>query len=216
MKIDKARIKLLIRKMSLKQKDVAGKIGVTPQDLNNWLFRGVFTQYNKLEELANLLNVNVDTLLVDNQAEDPEITYGNFTKQLSQENLIPVFELDTQFGLATFWLDQSELLPKDFVYLPGVHADFVFPYYGKGMEPQIEGGDWIALRKISDLSILNYGAAHTIVTREQVIVRAIHKAGKASSVLLKSHNEFNDPIEIEKSMIKAIYLIVAVLKRNIV
>lgn len=42
MKINKERIKLLIKKKSLKQKDIALQLEVSPQDFNNGRFRDIF------------------------------------------------------------------------------------------------------------------------------------------------------------------------------
>ena len=59
MKINKDQIKFLIKKRSLKQKDVARQLNVTQQDFNNWMFRGIFPHFNKLEELAKVLDTDL-------------------------------------------------------------------------------------------------------------------------------------------------------------
>lgn len=215
MKINKELIKSLIKKKSLKQKDVAQKIEVSPQDFNNWMFRGIFPHFNKLEKLAEILDVEVGTLYTENNTLDPMSLYG---KKISfaPEDLIPYYELDPHVKLTTLWKNTSTVEPKDHVYIPGLNADFVFPYYGKGMEPQLENGDWIALRKVSDLSFFNFGNLHTVVTKEQVIVRYLKKGDKKTTVKLCAQNEFSDDIELPQNAIKALFSVVSIIKRNLI
>ena len=76
MKINKDRIKLLVKKKSMKQKDVATALGVSPQDFNNWMFRGIFPHYDKLEKLAEILDVDVFSLHREQMVMDPIAEYG--------------------------------------------------------------------------------------------------------------------------------------------
>lgn len=215
MKINKDRIKLLIKKKSLKQKDVAEKIGVGPQDFNNWMFRGIFPHFNKLEELAALLEVDVASLYIENNAADPLRLYAKKVS-FQPEELLPLYEIDPLLGLSALWKDHSNMQPKDYMYIPGLNADFVFPYYGKGMEPQLENGDWIALRRVSDLSFFNYGNIHAITTREQVIVRNMKKSTTEDTILLTTNDPESDAIELPTKAIKAMFTVVSIIKRNLI
>lgn len=216
MKINKKRIKELVKRKSLKQKEIAVQIGVTPQDWNNWMFRGVFPHYNKLEDLAKILTVDVSELLADESIQEPAISYNGKKRTFSTEDLIPFYEVDTQTNLTTFWKDQSDTIPKDYVYLPGLKADFVFPYFGKGLEPQLVNGDWIALRRVRDTSFFNYGSLYTIVTREQVMTRYIKSTDGKDSILLFSTDNFHDDFVLPVKSIKALFLIVSIIKREVI
>ncbi len=215
MKINKELIKLLIKKKSLKQKDVALKLDVSPQDFNNWMFRGIFPHYNKLEKLAEILDTEVTELHIENNISEPFTIYG---KKLSfnSDELIPFYELDQHVGLSAIWNNDGSLAPKDFIYLPGLNASFLMTYYGNGMEPQLENGDWIALRRVSDLSFFNYGSLHAIATKEQIIVRTLKKGTNERSIRLCSNKKSIDDIELNKKAIKALYVIVSIVKRNLI
>ena len=215
MKINKDLIKLLIKKKSMKQKDVAAMIGVSPQDFNNWMFRGIFPHYNKLEELAKILDADVTTLYTDSDALDPVGIYGKKIG-FTPDDLVPFYEIDPHIGLSALWSDSNANQPKDYVYIPGLNADFVFPYYGKGMAPQLESGDAIALRKVSDLSFFNYGNLHAIATKEQVIVRYLNKSEHKQMIRLSTQNEDIDDIELPQSSVKALFSVVSIIKRNLI
>jgi transcriptional regulator with XRE-family HTH domain len=215
MKINKELIKLLIKKKSLKQKDVALQLEVSPQDFNNWMFRGIFPHYNKLEKLADILETPVTELHVENNISEPFTVYG---KKLSftPDELLPFYELDQHIGLSALWDNDGSIEPKEFFYLPGINANFLMTYYGSGMEPQLENGDWMALRRVSDLSFFNYGSIHVIATKEQIIVRTIKKSEHERSITLCTNKKSIDDIVLNKKAIKALYVVVSVVKRNLI
>ncbi|MFT5821378.1 MAG: repressor LexA [Crocinitomix sp.] len=215
MKINKELIKLLIKKKSLKQKDVALQLEVSPQDFNNWMFRGIFPHYNKLEKLADILETDVAELHIENNISEPFTIYG---KKLSftPDELLPFYELDQHVGLSAIWDNDGSLEPKDFVYLPGLNANFLMTYYGNGMEPQLENGDWMALRRVSDLTFFNYGSIHVIATKEQIIVRTLKKGEQKGTINLCTNKKSIDDIELPKKAIKALYVVVSIVKRNLI
>lgn len=214
MKINKEHIKFLIKKKTLKQKEVAQKLNVTQQDFNNWMFRGIFPHFNKLEELAAILDTEVNSLYYPEGVSDPAENYANNATNRSHD-MVPYFEIDVQLGLAPLWLDASTMEPKDYIYVPGVKADFFVAYFGKGMEPQISNGDLIGLRRIMDQSFFNYGTTHAVITQEQFLVRSLRKSSKKDTLLLVNLEDENDSIELPIKSIKALFAVVVVIKRNL-
>lgn len=179
------------------------------------MFRGVFPYEDKLEALAEMLGEEPESLHLDNNLAEPIGLYG---KKLcfSFDELIPYYETDPHIGLTEIWNGTGEISPKDHIYLPGLNADLVFPYYGRGMEPQLDNGDWIVLRKVSDLSFFNYGNLHVVITKEQVIVRNLNKSKNDQSVLLCAQDPNNDLIELPKKSIKALFAVITVIKRRMI
>lgn len=213
MKINKERIKFLIKKKTLKQKDVAEKLGIAQQDFNNWMFRGIFPHFNKLEELAKILNTDVNELhFPENIAEPAHIYQNQFAIQA--QDMIPFYEIDPQLGHAALWIEKGPIEGKDFAFLPGIKADFILSYFGKGMEPALENGDWIALRAIADKSFFNFGETHAVLTQEQVIIRNLNKGVTKGTILLTAAAEEIEPIELPETAIKALFSVVAIIKRK--
>lgn len=213
MKINKQQIKHLVKKKYFKQKDIALKIGVTPQDWNNWMFRGIFPHFDKLEKVAEILEVDVNALIDDQNISEPLSPYGK-SGIINKEDLIPFYEIESHTNLPLFWNDHTTATPKDYIYMPGLKSDFVFPFYGNGMQPRIENGDCIALRKLNDLTLFNYGGLHLVVTKEQTLARYLKKSKTVKNVLLCADTDFHDDIELPISAIKSLFAIVSVIKRE--
>ncbi len=214
MKINKEHIKFLIKKRTLKQKQVAEKLNVTQQDFNNWMFRGIFPHFNKLEELAAILETDVTNLYSLENVADPAGKYSNNHASKNQD-MVPLFEMEGEFGLAALWMNASFDEPKDYLHIPGVKADLFITYFGNGMEPQLSNGDLIGLRKIVDQSFYNYGTTHAIVTQEQLLIKSLQKSSKKDILLLTNLEYDENIIEIPTKAIKALYTLVVVVKRNL-
>ncbi len=213
MKIDKEKIRHLVRKNSFKQKEVAIKIGVAPQDWNNWMYRGVFPHYEKIEELAQVLCVNVSEILAENEFQEPILFYKN-KKTNPVKEIIPFYNFNNQKDLNNFWNDETTSEPEDHIYLPGLKASFILPFFGKGMDPTLNNGDWIALRRIHDTSFYNYGSIHLIITEEQVIMRYLKPSTLKKHILLVAENELYDSINLPIKAVKSVFILVATLKRE--
>lgn len=196
----------------LKQKDAALRIGVSTQTFNNWMFREVFPDFDYLQKLAEVLNTTTNELIDNKEATEPLLNYKNKSSNNSSDR-IPLYTEEPSTNRLNFWTDETTEDPKDFIIIPGLKADFIFVYYGSGMEPSISNGDWIALRRINDYSFFNFGEIHLIITEEQVLVRTIRKGNKKGTLLLTSENDFIDNIEIPTKSIRAIFIIVTIIKR---
>ncbi len=212
MNIKHKRIKDLLRINSLKQKDAAELLGVTAQTFNNWMFRKVFPDYEQLKKLAKILKVDADELIDAREAKDPKADYFSAAKSGAFDT-IPFYTNEINSDRIEFWKNETIEEPKDFIHLPGLKADFIFPFYGSGMEPIIKNGDWVALRRITDFSFFNFGQIHLIITKEQAIIRSIRKGPKKNTLLLTAENSFNDEIEINTKSIEALFIVVTVIKR---
>lgn len=215
MKIKKAYIKNLIKLKSLKQKEIAGMIGVSSQDWNNWMFRGVFPHYNKLEELAQILEVDAGDLTTDNIFTEPQSTYKN-SPQLHIDDAVPYFDLDSNDIFQLLNGKVNQFTPSDYTYIPGLAADFIITYFGKDMGPLITSGDLMAIRKITDHSFFNYGNLYLVATEEQIIVRYLNRGTKKNTVTLTSINTEYNPIEIPVKKLKSIYIVVTTIKRQVI
>lgn len=215
MKIRKDYIKKLIKLKSLKQKEAASLIGVSTQDWNNWMFRGVFPHYNKLEELATLLEVKPEELIDESEFNDPLQEYENGSQFLMTDG-VPYFDLDTSSAIEVLTGNKDNISPTDFTYIPGLSADFILSCYGKEMIPVISNGDLIALRKITDHSFFNFGNIYLIATQEQILIRYVKSGERRGYISLFAENETHETIDLPLSKVKAIYLVVCTIKRQVI
>lgn len=213
MRVNKKRIKELLKLSGLKQKEAAEKIGVSSQTFNNWMHRSVFPDIKALKRLAALLNTSIENLKLSNEQFDTFDKKNN--PIIHHKNYTPIYtDIATQNSL-DFWLNENTVTPTDYAYIPGLKSDFILPFYGTGIEPILTNGDWIALRRITDYNFFNYGEIHLIITQEQVLLRTIHKGLKKGIFVLKAADDVNNEIEIPEQAIKAIFIVATIIKRLI-
>jgi len=213
MKINKDRIKYLIKKKSMKQKQVANELGVGPQDFNNWMFRGIFPHYDKLEQLADILEVDVRTLQTEKEFMEPLMHYEQ-SATLNIEQFIPYYEPSLEFALVNFKNKKTATKPKDYLHVPGVRADLFYPYFGQGFQA-VSNGDIVGLRKINDLRILDFNQPYTICIGEQILWRYLRKSNKKDVFEMHEDDRFEKAQNIQADDIKALFEVAAVIKRTI-
>jgi len=186
----------------MKQIEVAKKIGVSTQVWNNWMYRSTIPHYDKIEELAKILEVSPASLVVENIVE-PFPTYKN-GHQSSATGTIPFFDADNISILELLQGTKNISEANDFAYIPGMSADLIIPYFGKEMTPHLTNGDLIVLREIRDRSFFNFGNLYLITTTEQVIPRYIQASNKKGYIKLSTGKMEDNNIEISLKLIKSI------------
>ena len=197
MQISSQKIKDELARNRLTQAQLAEKIGVSRQNLNIWLGKGAIKDPTVVEKIAEILNVTVKELTVYDLAG------------------IPYYDIDISAGDIAFWNDQARL-PAGYVQVPGLEADFVVPIHGHSMNPEISSGDWVAVKQINDLSFFHYGVKHVIVTAEQRMLKYIRKHEDPEKLLLTSRNEDFDDIDLPIQAIQGLFMVVQVLKREVI
>jgi transcriptional regulator with XRE-family HTH domain len=94
MKIKREFIQELIKRKSLKQKDVALMLGLSQQDFNNSLHRRIMTDFKQIEKLADILAVNVDDII-----EKEEFKEGSKEREEAEDFLVSVKRLQSEIGI---------------------------------------------------------------------------------------------------------------------
>lgn len=197
----------------MKQKDVATALGVSPQDFNNWMFREIFPHYDKLEKLAEILDVDVFSLHREQMVMDPIAEYGT-SNRIKTDSFIPYFEPNLEFDLVHFDLEKKSGTPKDMLYTPGVKADLFYPYFGKDLF-SMSNGDLVALERIEDFSFIDLNKTYAICTKQQVIYRLLKLGKNEGSFLAYASEDDDTPQQISKKDIRALFSVKALLKRSI-
>jgi len=217
MRINKFVIKSLAEQKLLRMKDIAEEIGINKFTFGTWLHRGVIpkAKYDKLEIIAKLLAVDSDRLIIKEPIPTPKdvikIKKGN-----SNATPIPFFDLDSQSALPILFNNGTKATPTDYIYIPGLSAEFIIPYYGKEMEPIVSNGDLIALRKITDHSFFNYGNIFLIATKEQIMVRYIKTSSKKNHITLATEKNGYEEICFPLNKIESLFMIISSVKRQLI
>lgn len=208
------RIAKIIQQFCESKADFARKVGEKPQTVSNWVARDngnnvlnkiveAFPQINK----DWLMTGHGDMLISGNKATVPQISYtkgvpyynvdfiGGFDIVLNDQTINPEYLIDFQkYNEATCWCNVS----------------------GHSMEPEINNGDIIALKKIEDFSFLPLGEVYAIVTTNGM--RTIKRLGPSQNpecyTLVPTNKSPEYGIqELRKDMIQHIFQVLGCMKR---
>ncbi len=93
-------------------------------------------------------------------------------------------------------------------------AEFWVDITGHSMEPFIQHGDVIAVRRLEDWQRnIFYGEAYVIVTEQNRTLKRIRKGSSSDTLLLVPENKSYDSQEMEVSMIREVYKILACVRK---
>lgn len=208
------RIAKIIQQFCESKADFARKVGEKPQTVSNWVARDngnnvlnkiveAFPQINK----DWLMTGHGDMLISGNKVTVPQINYtkgvpyynvdfiGGFDIVLNNQTINPEYLIDFQkYNEATCWCNVS----------------------GHSMEPEINNGDIIALKKIEDFSFLPLGEVYAIVTTNGM--RTIKRLGPSQNpecyTLVPTNKSPEYGIqELRKDMIQHIFQVLGCMKR---
>lgn len=208
------RIAKIIQQFCESKADFARKVGEKPQTVSNWVARDngnnvlnkiveAFPQINK----DWLMTGHGDMLISGNKVTIPQISYtkgvpyynvdfiGGFDIALNDQTINPEYLIDFQkYNEATCWCNVS----------------------GHSMEPEINNGDIIALKKIEDFSFLPLGEVYAIVTTNGM--RTIKRLGPSQNpecyTLVPTNKSPEYGIqELRKDMIQHIFQVLGCMKR---
>lgn len=164
----------------------------------------VYSQYQK----AWLLSGEIPVLKMDNkEVEQPVISYANG---------VPYYNVDFIGGFDMIINDQT-INPEYYIqFKPYEKATCWCNITGHSMEPEINNGDIIALRRIEDFSFLPLGEIYAIVTRNNM--RTVKRLGPSNNpenyTLVPTNKSPEYGIqELPKDMILAVFEVMGCMKR---
>lgn len=164
----------------------------------------VYPQYQK----AWLLSGEIPVLKMDNkEVEQPVISYANG---------VPYYNVDFIGGFDMIINDQT-INPEYYIqFKPYEKATCWCNITGHSMEPEINNGDIIALRRIEDFSFLPLGEIYAIVTRNNM--RTVKRLGPSNNpenyTLVPTNKSPEYGIqELPKDMILAVFEVMGCMKR---
>lgn len=200
------------------QQNVADIMGVKKENVSRafngnerYLTLGFITRFNNA--FGNIFNIDWiikeqgDMLISGNKVTVPQISYtkgvpyynvdfiGGFDIVLNDQTINPEYLIDFQkYNEATCWCNVS----------------------GHSMEPEINNGDIIALKKIEDFSFLPLGEVYAIVTTNGM--RTIKRLGPSQNpecyTLVPTNKSPEYGIqELRKDMIQHIFQVLGCMKR---
>lgn len=126
-------------------------------------------------------------------------------------------ELDIFAGQADIAnADLSEYI-TEFISIPGFKdANYFVNVRGSSMYPKYVPGEIIAIKLCKDINEIQYGQAYVVITNENRVLKYVRKPKNGNGhLILASANGDYDPYEIEKSKIKAMFLVLGKITKDV-
>ena len=209
------RINGLIAHLCMSPSELAKRSGVDVSNLNKMLKGSQKITKQTLRKIADANNVSISWLLTGegnmlnaNEAtEKPRINY---------EKGVPYYNVDFIGGFDIVENDQT-INPEYLIdFKPYAKATCWCNISGHSMEPEINNGDIIALRRIDDFSFLPMGEIYAIVTKNDM--RTVKRIGPSANpdnyTLIPTNKSPEYGIqELPKDMILAVFEVMGCMKR---
>lgn len=185
------RLKETLQNKNIKQAQLARESGITPSSISDWLKGKYFPKQDKINKLAEILNVNPMWLAGQEISSNKNITSD---VDFSDESFYPEINKIPLIGeiCAGDGIFAEENL-EDYIYINDVNnADFALTVQGDSMiEAGIFDGDIVFIKK---KPIVNNGriAAVLLLDSNEASLKKFYK--KEDHILLQPCNSFYEPI----------------------
>lgn len=125
------------------------------------------------------------------------------------DGLIPILstEVAAGFGSAGFAIEQKDIMAYVNIPMFEGKVDFMVPVRGNSMSPRYNQGDYVACRKISNDTFIQWNEIHVIGTREQGLLLKRIKQGEKGFLLAISDNAEYPVLDIPETEITGLALV---------
>lgn len=173
-----------------------------PQYSARWLMIGV----------GNMLENNSDKCNREFSNDDHQKNIAVPVPDNSNEG-IPLIPIDAMAGALTDERTVLEYECERYVVPAFKGADFLIPVKGSSMYPKYSSGDIVACQRIpmSDL-FFQWNKVYVIDTNQGALIKRIKPGSDKDHVLIVSDNEKYDPFELPYSAIRAVALVIGVIR----
>lgn len=183
-------------------RDLAERLGITPQTLNSRLNANEFSSMRQME-INKVLNEGIFE------------TDGNIVEQQ------PVIDIRVSAGSGVS-LDGDENSVTEYVSVPSMNGCIGITVYGDSMTPKYCSGDIIFVKPIPELDEIDFGRTYVIITKTDRYLKNIYEGNTGNSIRLNSLNMDTTPQgdrlypdrEISKENILYLYKVVGSLRRE--
>ena len=180
----------------------------------------LYTLTNLFEKIYDTYSIDIYSYInnfyypLDNLSifSEPQENYGKPKPNTLKTKGVPIYNVEFNAGLlplSTEYVHFDEFIIGycDFPEVQG--ADLITKMRGNSMTGVLENGDWISFRKLNSLSVINYGHIFGIITNDKVpLIKYVRKGPTDDILILKSHNPAFDDIELPKSEILAMFMVI--------
>lgn len=217
------RVRYLITRLRKTQQQFAALIGVDGPNLSRILNgRTPFSDAMINRIVVNLgvskewLLYGTDVAFPKNVVRDIEIFEADRPRDIEVRGEgAPVYDIDVTAGYS----ELSGMFTQDrivgYLQLPQVNPKNVIVHVsGESMTPQIPNGSLISIRPLSKDAPIFWGQTYLVILEDYRMVKVLRRHPDPDKIILHSNNPAFDDMEINRSDIKSLYVVDAVINCN--
>lgn len=129
---------------------------------------------------------------------------------------IPVYDIDATAGATPLSMMFTNENVIGYIDMPQLGRDgAIIRVSGDSMQPRISDGSYIAIRQISDMSVLVWGSVYLVQLDDYRLVKVVKPCrNDPAKITLHSYNPEYDDIEIPRESVRRLFLVEAVINCN--
>lgn len=206
------KLKTLIREYGGTQKVFASMIGTTQPTIANWMAQNQIPQGGIAKICSALPEVSFEWLT--GKEDVPRRGY----QEMAPASAPLPFVGQPYYSRMPASAGQLEMGDEDVtterISIPGMQVDAYFPVVGNSMDPTIQSGDIVGIRKLDGMARIRPNDIYLVFTRdnERMLKRIKGVNGADPYLTLYSDNPAYEPFQILKEQISAIYKAVVIIR----
>ena len=205
------KLKILISQYGGTQKVFASMIGTTQPTIANWVAQNQIPAGGVAKICQALPEVSFEWLT--GQEEMPRRGY----QDEPAVNVMPIMgqpyynRMPASAGQLTMG---DEDVTTERIAIPGVQATAYFPVVGNSMDPTIQSGDIVGIRRLDSMDRLRPNDIYLVFTRdnERMLKRIKGINGQSPYLTLYSDNPAYEPFQVLKEQISGVYKAICIIR----
>ncbi len=219
------RIRHIISTLNMSQAAFARRLGVNPANLSKLLGGTLSLSEGFINRLVVELGVSKQWLVEGEGVPYPKPVHAATVSDSADEAIavepvdqgLPVYDVDVTAGARELSLMLTDDKIVGYVKLPNLPSDCVLARVsGDSMKPVISNGGFVAIRPVSSPKTIFWGQIYVIVLDDYRMVKYVRRHPDDDKLVrLRSANPDYDDIDVERSEIRRMFIVEAILNFDI-
>ncbi len=203
-----SRIKYLMGVMGLRQNAFANRVGTNVSNFSKQLNGKLAVGESLINKIVISMGVSKKWLTTGEGIPFEKATLPAAVNGMVAEQGVPVYDIDVTAGTMSREMIFADERIVGHINVPGVSRDCrIVRVSGDSMSPVINSGDYIAVRQVSDMSILYWGQIYVVLLDDYRMVKYLRRHERNDMVTLRSENPAYDDIDLPRSAIRALFFV---------
>ena len=206
------KLKKLIKEYGGTQKVFASMIGTTQPTIANWMAQNQIPAGGVAKICRALPDVSFEWLT--GKQEEPHRGYQDENSTMTMPAMGQPYY--SRMPASAGQLDMGdEDISIERIAIPGVTVDAFFPVVGNSMDPTIQSGDIVGIRKMESFARIRPNEIYLIFTRdnERMLKRIKGVNAQSPMLTLYSDNPNYEPFDVMKEQIASVYKAVVIIRK---